>query len=760
MMKRAEQMAWGALAGLVVVFGLLVTGGFMYNFTAFWGASMLTGVQAIIVGLAAWGLMLARQAKELEELPSLPGKERGTSQFRMSAAEEDRGAAQRRGGSRTHAGLATGRLVGHIVGGHLGGAIGSAIGAAVASNTRPLEGAEPALETKTLDTSFQRLLVGLCGVMLLGFGCLTGYLLYSYYNWAHKNPETKFPIAGTLNNALANKPGGIDEIALLIGLSMALLYGILYWITRPRRSQRDAIDSEPVTSNFTLGVTPMAALAAGTTLGFFGVAWASEAAAGVIAFFMLLQGLELLVNACRSYSAIEEMDQDVIDLQATPLGPMLSSIWLAGLRMLFAQSVGLSGNRERGVIARMMPRALLAMLIIAIAASCFRVVPPGKVAVLEHLGAAPTVPIPEQPNMSRLSKDAILQPGLHFCWPWPIDNLVLIPNEQLQTTTVGTEVHNPKDWGKGVDFEFWTVRPNRQDDAKADSEDLFVTGDRAPQILETYVQVQWRVERPELFYSLLSHSDFADVNQKTQETKLVPIYEAIIKQCTSFAVTRTFAIHELQQVMVMDRREVEEHCKDILQTKLNSLGKAVGLEGSGITVDFLTIKDLHPPYWRADRASQGEMPLGGQIVLTEKGIQIQETGRSRLQRGPASAFENVVSMAEFKEALIAYAQGARTQQVLKAKGDADAEKLSAQAYSYDRIARAHGDADRLLKMTENLNVKEQGYQIRLMEQRLFYSTLSELLDPVNKVITDPEVREVQIWQATDKGVVPMVPQGR
>jgi hypothetical protein len=225
-------------------------------------------------------------------------------------------------------------------------------------------------------------------------------------------------------------------------------------------------------------------------------------------------------------------------------------------------------------------------------------------------------------------------------------------------------------------------------------------------------------------------------------------------------VTRTFSIHELQQIMVTDRREVELHCKDILQGKLDALGKAVGLEGSGIRVDFLTIKDLHPPYWRPNRYDTNESPLGGDPVFTDRGIEIRENSTSRLKRGPASAFENVISMSEFKESLISLAQGYRTAQVLMAQGDAEAVKLSAEAYSADRIARAHGDADRLLKITENLNPGEQSHQIGLMKQRLFYATLSDLLDPVNKIITDPEVKDIQIWQGTDKGVAPLVPANR
>ncbi len=63
-MKRAEQLAWGALVGLLLILSVLLTGAFLYNFAAFWAGAMLAGAQALVVGLAAWGLMLASAAGE------------------------------------------------------------------------------------------------------------------------------------------------------------------------------------------------------------------------------------------------------------------------------------------------------------------------------------------------------------------------------------------------------------------------------------------------------------------------------------------------------------------------------------------------------------------------------------------------------------------------------------------------------------------------------------------------------------------------
>ena len=83
-MKRAEQIAWGALAGLVTVAVILLTGAFVFRMTAFWAGMMLVSAEALVVGIAAWGLMLARQAHEMGEMGS---EQMG---FQMGAADDAR----------------------------------------------------------------------------------------------------------------------------------------------------------------------------------------------------------------------------------------------------------------------------------------------------------------------------------------------------------------------------------------------------------------------------------------------------------------------------------------------------------------------------------------------------------------------------------------------------------------------------------------------------------------------------------------------
>ncbi len=657
-------MAWAALVGLLAIAGILLAGGIMFDTTPFWAGMMMALGQALVVGLAGYGLRLARQAEELGDMPvSIRSQGEGPGGgFRMSMGD-DRG-----------------------------------------------EVSTPTDSIKTIDTGFQRLLVIISSVVLIGLSfVIAWFLLKPTFDWVGLNPDKPFPIAGTFD-----KPLAINELGLVIGLGAAALYAILYWVTRITREIVGY--GEAVNSNFTIGITGMIAVGIATLLGYLRVAYGAEIAGGIVAFLLFLQGLELFVNALRSYSAIDEMDQEAIDLQALPLIPMLSSFWLNGLKMLFAQSVGLAGTTgERGVISRMMPRAIVAMILLAIFADSVRVVRPGEVAVLERLGSADI--IKDANGKVTLGQDSLLQPGLHLTFPWPIDSLFRIPTGALQDAHVGIELHELPGMDK-IPFEFWTAGPEPTTEQQVQTQ--FLTGDTpSPQLIETYVVILWRVGDPAKFYTHLSHSDFYE--KGGGGTHALPVYDELVRQCAYFAVTRAMATHSLDDIMVQGRLEVQEHCLQILQDKLDAVD-------SGIVIEDLTIADLHPP--RGHDMPDPTMPDGR-------------------RRGPASQYEDVVSQREIKEMKFNQAMGQQVADTTLAKGDAAAAISDAEAYRADRIGTAQSDAAHMTSMfsgMESLSPGKKDLLEELAKTQTKYRNLQDVLAPVNKVVVDPKVNDVQLYQ--------------
>ncbi|MCL2639357.1 MAG: SPFH domain-containing protein [Phycisphaerales bacterium] len=674
-MKRSELLAWIALTGLLLIAGILLTGGVMYNANFFWAGACLALGQAFVVFLAAWGLRLANQRAELDE--TAPIDAATTSTFRMSYDEPGQSARREN------------------VGGGGGG------------------------ETKTLDTSFQRLIVALSAIALLGFASLIGYLVYRSFNWHGFHSDQPFPIAGAFD-----KPMLLDELALLMILASAGIYALLYWNTRITRQTYGS--GEATHSTFTLGLPAAISLAIAGTLAYFRVQYVSDIATGITAALLALQGLELFLNSIRSYSAIEELDQPAIDLQALPLVPMLFSVWLNGVKILFTQSLGLSRDDQQGVIGRLMPRTIVATIVIAIIVSCFRTVPPGQIAILERFGTAIT---------NADGKLQQLQPGLHLTFPWPIDQFTMVPTAELQLTDVGVELHGGKDLASSehnLDFQFWTFRPDMQGEAN-DTSNQFITGDpRSPQILETYVAVLWRVSDPEKFYHGLSHSEFYEkAGDVTKAAK--PIYEEIVQQCTSFAVTRTYAVHTLDQIMVTDRRAIEAHCKELLQQQLNKAG-------TGITVVSLNITDLHPPLGGGDSPLDPARPEAGPV-------------------GPAHAYENINNMMQIKELLVQNGKAQKDSAVWQARGIAYTNTHNANAFRAERVANAKGEADRIEAMIgkfSELAPSEESFMLSLAKRRAMYNITKDASAPVNKILVAPTLNDITIYETTPNA--PNVPR--
>jgi len=265
-----------------------------------------------------------------------------------------------------------------------------------------------------------------------------------------------------------------------------------------------------------------------------------------------------------------------------------------------------------------------------------------------------------------------------------------------------------------------------------DTSNQFITGDpRSPQILETYVAVLWRVSDPEKFYHGLSHSEFYEKSgDVTKAAK--PIYVEIVQQCTSFAVARTYAVHTLDQIMVTDRRAIEGHCKALLQQQLDKAG-------TGITIVSLNITDLHPPLGGGDSPLDPARPEAGPI-------------------GPAHAYENINNMMQMKELFVQNGNAQKDVAIWQARGIKATDINGAEAFRAERVANAKGEADRISTMISKFSIlapSEANFMLSLAKRRAMYNITKDASAPVNKVLIDPSVKDITIYEITpNTGNVP------
>ena len=483
----------------------------------------------------------------------------------------------------------------------------------------------------------------------------------------------------------------VDPLLVVIAVGTVGGYIALLMSSRVRRGMEGT--GEAINGLLLLGLPGMAAVGLSVVCAWAGMTYAAEIAAIVVALLLLVQGLELIVNSMRSYAGVEEFDQEPVDLQVTPLVPMLSSMWLDGLKMLAGQSLGFAGRTERGVIARMMPRFLVALLVLAVLVSMVRVVPNGQVAVLERFGRVAGY----EQGCEGINAN-LLQPGLHFTLPWPIDQLVYIPNTRLRSVEVGAEVV-PTEEMANVDFEFWNV-PHAKDKPEA----RFITGDlnrdkaADPQLLESFGTVWWRVRDPGKYYIALSHNETFQ-RAESGGTTAGAINELTVKQVADRALTHAFAQYTAEQAMVSKRTELEEGAKKHMQEQLDLLD-------CGIEVVSFTINDVHPPYGSPDEAQK--------------------------KLGPAGAYEDVVAAMEDRHTVELWARRETNKKISEAKGDAAVTVLGAQAYMYTRQNKATEDAAQLAGTIQGF--KDFPYAA---QTRLLYKEMGEALANVQKIVLGP-----------------------
>lgn len=684
-MKRAELQAMNATLALLAIAALLIGAGVIAelepagknivgpNAVHFWAGGLGAAALAFVAGLAWWGLRIARQQAELTDDPSLDAAVAST-EFRMSYGDDAPVTPQR-----------------------------------TANADAP----------RTLDTGFQRVVVGLTSAALLIVAGVIAYLV-------------ALRVRGVPTGESLSVPS-IDPLLAVMTLAAVGGFLVLYNFTRRPAGMRQrqwATYGEAVNGVIVLGIPGIVAVGAASFLAWAGVTGAAETAAVIVAVLLALQGLELAVNAVRSYQGVEEFDQAPVDLAALPLVPMLTSVWVLGLKDLLAQSFGVARARdsEPGVIARMMPRVLVAMILLAILASTVRVVEPGEVAIRERLGYA-----------SREDIENPLQPGMYITMPWPIDVLVRIPTENVQRVTIGGGEDDEKTVIGGVEVAFWSMHG---DDP---NEPGFVTGDHresrhitpegkeeirrtaSPQVAGAVVNVWWRVNDPAAFYRGLSHSKFLDTvrGKNGTVTRERPIYEALVHDLAQQAVTQAFAMHSLDAVMENDRREVEQDTRNILQNRLNRLYQDKdGLwHGAGIEVVDLTLQEVHPP-------------AGIGRIQTATGWAL----------GPAAAYEEIVRAREQREQMINMAEADAISVVNGARAEAARLLAQAGAYRAQREGDAVGDASRRQGLAK---VYGAGPAERaLVESWLSFRALDEVLPGVRKIVVGGGVTPPEIWQPT------------
>ncbi len=253
---------------------------------------------------------------------------------------------------------------------------------------------------------------------------------------------------------------------------------------------------------------------------------------------------------------------------------------------------------------RFLEKALAWLILLQLGAlflsSCFIFIEPGEQGLLERWG---------RPVAGR----AVLQPGAHLKFPWPMDTVVRHYTQQIQSFTVGVVPHPEREKATTL---VWTMAHNKEEFnmlvAARDTATNNPAGGKAADqavpvsLLTVSIPVQYRVKDV-----LAWEYNFTDAG-------------TLLEKLATREVVRYLVGVDLNEIMSIGREGAARDLQQAIQKRADELKL-------GVEVLFVGLQDIHPPVPVSDAY---EMVIG---ALQEKEITILKAEGYKRMQVPFSA---------------------------------------------------------------------------------------------------------------------------
>ncbi len=269
-----------------------------------------------------------------------------------------------------------------------------------------------------------------------------------------------------------------------------------------------------------------------------------------------------------------------------------------------------------------------------------------------------TVKIDEEALIIRfgkiINKKRPIQAGLHLKLPYPFAKVVKIQSKKIMTIEIGNK-------SSANNALIWTIVHGDQDEFIAGDNNLFLP----------YVILNYTIDKPYTYY--------------TKNADPLKALERISYQ----VLTNIFLRNKFFDLALFKRRIWINDAKQKIQFGVDQLN-------TGISIESLNIKDLHPP---------------------EK---------------VASAFENVIAAYQQKKRMINMATGEKNKKIPRARSSAKFIITDAHSYVDRKIKIAEGEA-------QSFRLRLEGYETakRISTENMRLSVVEEVLKDRRKIIYDP-----------------------
>jgi Cu+-exporting ATPase len=165
-----------------------------------------------------------------------------------------------------------------------------------------------------------------------------------------------------------------------------------------------------------------------------------------------------------------------------------------------------------------------------------------------------------------LPKD--LEPGLHWCWPWPVDAVTRVKPSRVHTVEIGFRtVAGGK---SGPSAGSWT-NPHADGIRRVSDEAVMITGDG--NLIELQGTLRYTVNQPRAYLFETADPD------------------AVLRSAVESVLRETVAGRTFADLLTVDRGRFQDEALKRLQERCAAYGGA----GMGIDLKGLDLHDLHPP---------------------------------------------------------------------------------------------------------------------------------------------------------------------
>ena len=262
------------------------------------------------------------------------------------------------------------------------------------------------------------------------------------------------------------------------------------------------------------------------------------------------------------------------------------------------------------------------LLLVAYALSGIVIVGPDEVAIVRRFGR----PL-----------DGDRGPGIHWCWPWPVDRVVRVQPQRVRIVDIGFRTVGdtaPRQQAAAGSLS-WAIA-HREGTKRVPDESMMITGDG--NLVEVQAAVRYVIDDPRTF--------LFEVGEPGDSKRDV---DAILRAATEAVLREAVAEQPFLELMTVNRERFQAN----VLARLNRRCKGYGADGLGIRLEGLELLDLHPPgevvdeYYGVARAMEQKELLVNQAQGEARALELQTRAKvAQLEQETAAEVLEKVRTAE------------------------------------------------------------------------------------------------------------------